>query len=132
MKIGIVTIYDALNCGSFLQAYAMQTVLEDMGHEVVILKCKPTDLKRYIRRWVSKSAPVFTFRRAYTYRKDFSELHIQNNVLQKFDAVIIGSDEVWNLQGYFDHVKEFFGENLNTEKIIAYAKSLVSVVCGYP
>ena len=34
MKIGIVTVHDSNNYGSFLQAYALQCVLQQMGHEV--------------------------------------------------------------------------------------------------
>ena len=37
MKIGIVTVYDGLNYGSFLQAYAMKRFLEDKGHEVLFM-----------------------------------------------------------------------------------------------
>ena len=37
MKIGIVTIYDAYNYGSFLQAFALQEFLINEGHEVYIL-----------------------------------------------------------------------------------------------
>ena len=34
MKIGIVTVEKSANVGSFLQAYALQKVLEAWGHEV--------------------------------------------------------------------------------------------------
>ena len=34
MKIGIVTMHDALNAGAILQAYALQTCLEGMGHQI--------------------------------------------------------------------------------------------------
>lgn len=37
MKIGILTLQLHTNYGGILQAYALQTVLERMGHEVVVL-----------------------------------------------------------------------------------------------
>lgn len=37
MKIGIVTLIGESNYGNLLQSYALQTVLERMGHEVVVL-----------------------------------------------------------------------------------------------
>ena len=37
MKIGIVTLIGEHNYGNLLQSYALQTVLEQMGHNVVIL-----------------------------------------------------------------------------------------------
>ena len=36
-KIGIITMHKVLNYGSALQAYALQKVLEDMGHDVEII-----------------------------------------------------------------------------------------------
>ena len=37
MRIGILTFHDEVNYGSLLQAYAMQTALQDMGHDAVII-----------------------------------------------------------------------------------------------
>ena len=37
MRIGILTYHDEVNYGSLLQAYAMQTVLTDMGHDAVVV-----------------------------------------------------------------------------------------------
>ena len=36
MKIGILTLHNALNFGAYLQAYALQQVLLLWGHEVYI------------------------------------------------------------------------------------------------
>ena len=37
MRIGILTYHDEVNYGSLLQAYAMQTALTDMGHDVLVI-----------------------------------------------------------------------------------------------
>jgi hypothetical protein len=37
MKIGIVTLYDAFNYGSFLQAFALLNFFRDNDHDVRIL-----------------------------------------------------------------------------------------------
>ena len=37
MRIGILTYHDEVNYGSLLQAYAMQTALSDLGHQVLII-----------------------------------------------------------------------------------------------
>ena len=52
MKIGIVTIYDAYNYGSYLQAYALQKVLKSQGHEVIILNCSK-DKFRIIKKLIA-------------------------------------------------------------------------------
>lgn len=41
MKIGIVTLIGEFNYGNLLQSYALQTVLERMGHDVAILNRRP-------------------------------------------------------------------------------------------
>lgn len=38
MKIGIITVYDSPNFGSYLQAYALRKYLETMGHDVFWVK----------------------------------------------------------------------------------------------
>ena len=38
MKIAVVTVYDGLNFGSFLQAYAMQAYLKEQGHQVYFVQ----------------------------------------------------------------------------------------------
>ena len=34
MNIGVVTVYNSSNCGSYLQAFGMKTFLESQGHNV--------------------------------------------------------------------------------------------------
>ena len=49
MKIGILTLPLHTNYGGILQAYALQTVLERMGHEVEVLD-KPDQIHRPLWR----------------------------------------------------------------------------------
>ena len=55
MKIGILTLPLASNYGGILQCYALQTVLERMGHEVVVLDraSAAPSVGLVIRRWGS-------------------------------------------------------------------------------
>ena len=59
MRIGILTLPLHTNYGGILQAYALQTVLARMGHEVVIIdepirKLKTTK-KRIFKRIIKKN-----------------------------------------------------------------------------
>ena len=58
-RIGILTLHHSYNCGSMLQAFALQETLERMGHEVRVINFsnegqarlysvleRPTSLKR--------------------------------------------------------------------------------------
>ena len=62
MKIGILTLPLHTNYGGILQAYALQTVLERIGHEVEIINVpftlpsisKVTIVKRIIKKILGK------------------------------------------------------------------------------
>ena len=67
MKIGILTLPLHTNYGGILQAYALQTVLERMGHEVEIINVpftlpsisKVTVVKRIIKKILGKCNKIF-------------------------------------------------------------------------
>lgn len=128
MKIGIYTIYDAYNYGSFLQAYALQEYLTDKGHEVTIVKC-PSSFKSVLtRKYLAKnySRQLLKLKRLIAYRKGWKRLNIKDyKVCDHFDLAIIGSDEVWNIENNsFDHHEQFYGINSKSNVNIAYAASL--------
>ena len=124
MKIAIVTIYSAFNYGSFLQAYAMQETLKKMGNEVYMLNCSKAPVSQRLRKVISKTNPIFVFKRFLAYNRDWKKLNISSQVDAQYDAAIIGSDEVWNIKGYFEHWPQYLGEGINTKKLIAYAPSV--------
>ncbi len=49
MRIGILTFHRAYNCGAALQAWALRTVLERMGHSVEFPNCNSVGVSK---RWV--------------------------------------------------------------------------------
>lgn len=124
MRIAIVTIYSAFNYGSFLQAYAMQETLKKMGHEVDMLNCSKAPINQRLRKVISKTNPVFVLKRYLAYNRDWKKLNISTQVDAQYDAAIIGSDEVWNIKGYFEHWPQYLGEGINTKHLIAYAPSV--------
>lgn len=123
MKIGILTLPLHTNYGGILQAYALQTVLERMGHEVNVIErpcgCKPPALLwyklltiRFLRKLCGKyKGPVNVER--FSARKQkvvgkltslFIEKHINvfhinktlNHIKEdEFDAFVVGSDQIW-------------------------------------
>ena len=120
MKIGILTLPLHTNYGGILQAYALQTVLERMGHNVVVFDTdKRLDIPKspltYVKRIVAKllkknSIPVFYEKKrneSYPIISKHTQYFIDNyinryvvehlNSLNKndFDAIVVGSDQVW-------------------------------------
>lgn len=129
MKIGILTLPLHTNYGGILQAYALQTILERMGHEVKVLD-KPFKLQKlpwwkrpysYTKRAIKKyllgeRVLIFQERNAYqrqaTERKftqSFIDSHIHRFVISHltdikptdFDAIVVGSDQIWRMM-YFN------------------------------
>lgn len=58
MQIKTITCHDVYNHGASLQAYALQTYLESLGHSVEIIDYKPDYLSGHYRLWTVDN-PVF-------------------------------------------------------------------------
>lgn len=116
MKIGILTLPLHTNYGGILQAYALQTVLERMGHEVTEINIKPhskfgligraflSPLKKSIIRIIRFI--LLPQRKRYSpdrYTSNFikNNIHrtwyysLENVRYDKYDAIVVGSDQVW-------------------------------------
>ena len=138
MKIGILTHPLHTNYGGLLQALALQTVLLQQGHKVVIInreypKSKTPlllTIKESIRSLIDKY--VFNYKITSFIRHDFhqSKPFFTDEVFSEyiknsdFDAIIVGSDQVWrpkyspNIYNYYLDVTEGM-----TMKRISYAAS---------
>lgn len=114
-KIGICTLYFANNYGAILQAFALQEVLKEMGHEVEFIKVRDVQINME-----EPNANLFEKSREYINLK----ADVIDKNADKYYAIIIGSDEVWNVNNRtFEHFEEYFGKNLNADKIVSYAPS---------
>lgn len=150
MRIGIFTFHRAYNCGAMLQAWALKTVLERMGHIVTFPKCNRVG---EVPRWQAKipegrhglkwlrglmgkivvdlmSIPADglaqkrykAFRRKYLPERDFHREAIADD----YDLLVYGSDQIWWTWHYTDEEKDVFflrgfGDGV---KKITYAASL--------
>lgn len=123
MRIGILTLPLHTNYGGILQAYALQTVLERMGHQVVVFdtpnrmplpqfkdipKCF---LKRIIKKLLGRNQKIFyeyyhnkkvipvisqntqRFINSHIHRKEISDFKELDG--ESYDAIVVGSDQVW-------------------------------------
>lgn len=150
MRLGILTFHCANNYGAVLQCYALQEYLNSLGHEVFVIDYRPSFLvEKYAcfswKRWKAKSVgktimrfliePYLFFvrlRRIHRLERFLSsKLHLfpysKDYNYSDFDAIILGSDQIWNpnLTGkQFDEV--YFGKGFKCKKI-AYAVSNRSV-----
>lgn len=122
MKIGILTLPLHVNYGGILQAYALQTVLEKMGHEVQVLNlpqkkripCNPfLYFKRIIKKILFRSKVPILYEREYNHEivsiasqtYPFIEKHIKQRIINSLDeirendyeAIVVGSDQIWRM-----------------------------------
>lgn len=130
MKIGIVTIYESItNMGSFLQAYAMKGVLEEMGHQVYFIQNVPPSvpLKQCLCKINPKREIILRWLKAKYFISDMRYLTIlpKNTVSEeKLDLLIYGSDEIWNLDNPYFQEDLFWGLGQDKVKKLAYAISI--------
>lgn len=135
MKIGILTLPLNTNYGGILQAYALQTVLERMGHEVEVIQWEQKEFKGFpwykaIFIYAKRLILGRELRREYRLQSEGKIIyqpmqesidrliHYTNQTIDskknlikycnqsKFDAFVVGSDQVWR-KSYGDN-KSFF------------------------
>ena len=130
MKLGIVSVQDAANCGAYLQGYALQKVLTDLGHDAgFVNRINTGRIKNQFYRLISRKLithPVkyvkdlsFGIRKYLAYREAWE--HLKYIDTDSADALVIGSDEIWNVEKNRYHDKKYFGDP--DKKNIAYAPS---------
>lgn len=151
MKIGILTLPFNSNYGGILQAYALQTALTRMGYDAWLINqsslCKDTPYKlpfkliynsfrKYILREDVCVFKVRELNRRFKIKtqntRAFIAKHIKSvsvdDVSQlsqgMFDAIVVGSDQIWRPQ-YYAKIENAFLDFAKTWKIrrIAYAAS---------
>ncbi len=126
MKIKTITCHEVYNHGASLQAYALQTYLETLGHDVEILNYKPEYLSRHYRLCLVSNPFWYKYiilriiyillklpnrlislkrKRAFDiftkkYLKITSHRYQSNEELKancpEADVFIAGSDQIWN------------------------------------
>ncbi|UTW10633.1 polysaccharide pyruvyl transferase family protein [Marinobacterium rhizophilum] len=151
MKIAIMTQPLGKNYGGMMQAFALQKVLKNMGHEVVTIDRQPAghgivhNSLRLIYRSIQKikgkrKAPVnierhypLIFNNPHGFIKNNIKIsesffsteklksHFSNN---SYDAVVVGSDQTWRPR-YSPDIYNFYLDFLscNNVKRVAYASS---------
>lgn len=148
LKIGIITQPLRLNYGGLLQNYALQTVLQRMGHHVVTLdspyKLSSPTIFVYVKRLIKKiilrristifleqeyekkryliSLNTSLFINQYINRVEVKKYKLLEN--KYFDVLIVGSDQVWRPK-YNENIKDCFLYFARKWKVkrLAYAAS---------
>lgn len=142
MKIGILSMQEIKNYGSFLQAFALKKTIESLGHQVDFINIIPgKQLATYRQPWYTRYQKLLyrlcgwdfirRFKIIYLFQHRFSKEFFpylgvkKSNDNRHHDIIVIGSDEVFNFaqQTWFGFSPQLFGKGLDASKIITYAAS---------
>lgn len=138
-KLVLCTLFDSINCGTFLQAYSLKKFFEDKGFDVYFLSLKGNaydvyestknvskqhlSFKEFIIKFIRKVKLKLVFKKSCSFFKTINLFELNND--SKIKYVVIGSDELWNVRNNsFKHYKEYFGYNFCDKTVIAYAPSV--------
>lgn len=143
MRVGILTYHNAINYGAVLQAYALQQVIKKLGVqcEIIDYSCPAVD-KQYRRKrlndrahWKVYVRDLFSGHRLDRKKEAFKQFSKHNLLLSKkieniaderfdeYDAIIVGSDQVFNPKNTEGDSTYLLGFQCNAKKI-AYAASI--------
>ena len=152
MKIGILTFHSQLNYGGVLQCWALQTVLEKLGHEVVVIdrwhNADNSLLERGYNKWnwrqwvkywlrvllgLGDLNPWLRVRRTKRFLGKYlgKYLHLtQYHFVEWKDApkelgvdmIVVGSDQVWHCGNWGDP-RVYLLEGASQIPAVAYAAS---------
>ncbi|NUQ17825.1 MAG: polysaccharide pyruvyl transferase family protein [Sphingomonas sp.] len=139
-KLGILTFHKCINYGSYWQARCLAEGLKARGHEVELLDhdCKcirraevrcalqpalPERTPRHqLKHYAEKTRRFVRAIAQLPLSKRFS-LH-EPQVPAQYDAIVVGSDEVWNFRHpWYGSRPIFFGEGLKADRLVSYAAS---------
>ncbi len=152
MKVGILTLPLSINYGGILQAYALQTVLERLGHETVVIN---RNILWTVPGW--KLPLIYAVRRAgrmltgkdidihkeishnnavlsrSRYTAMFVSSHIRTVTVDRysdlsehmFDAIVVGSDQIWRPKYFYADIRDAYLHFARKWQIrrVAYAAS---------
>lgn len=157
MKIGILTYHRAENYGAMLQAYALRTYLQGLGHDVSFVDYWPSYHVDYFKVFSWNRFKQSGWKRKIIYLQEaslwFYPKMIRSKRLQRFineslgvtgkphynentkktehyDVVVYGSDQIWrkqNMEGVEFDDWYFGAENIVADKKIVYAGSMGTV-----
>lgn len=140
LKVGVLTFHRCINYGSYWQARCLAEGLRAAGHEAVLLNHRSRAIEsRELRCAMQPLLPRRSSRQdiaAYAakcraFEDSFAELPLSApfplespDQMERYDLVVVGSDEVWNLtHPWYGGWPIFYGEGLRAGRLAAYAAS---------
>ena len=139
-KVGVLTFHKCINYGSYWQARCLVEGLRSRGFDAELLdhdcacvrraearcalqpKLPERTGRRELRHYALKTRK---FARAISRLPQSGRFSLhQPDTAGRYDAVVVGSDEVWNFRHpWYGRTPIFFGDGLETDRLVSYAAS---------
>jgi polysaccharide pyruvyl transferase WcaK-like protein len=147
-KIGVLTFHKCINYGSYWQARCLVEGLRRLGHDAELLdhhcgcvswaeaRCAfqptlPVRTERRDFRSHSRKARKFISAIGQLPLSQRFSLH-EPELAGAYDAILVGSDEVWNLSHpWYGGKPIFYGVGLKAPRLVSYAASFGSYSCHW-
>lgn len=132
MKIAILTVYNSMNFGSFLQAYALSHYLKSLNHEVYFPCWNKEDNSAWniikpiiFSRDIGMRGVIAGLHRVKAFRGIIEQNLVETKLgdFEEYDLVIIGSDTLWDIAREKFRNPVLYGDIKSAKKIITYAVS---------
>ena len=139
-KIGVLTFHRSINYGSYWQARSLVEGLRARGddaelldHDCECIRRAEFDCalqpelprrtpRRHLKQYAVKARKFAVAVASLPLSRRFS-LH-EPHCAGEYDAIVVGSDEVWNFRHpWFGSKPIFFGEELKADRLVSYAAS---------
>ena len=142
-KVGIMSMQRIANYGSFLQAYALKQLIEELGHKVEFVDyhvgapviAENADSKNKFIRKLEKGLETFQYQAPLShklsfirYKQSFAKKYMpllgitdEMNYNPTLDCLVIGSDEVFNCiqkNSNVGYSTELFGKDNRADRLI--------------
>ncbi len=148
MKIGIISVNNAHNFGTVMQALGLKSYLETLGHTVKIINYRNPNIeksyrpgrilpgntskskRKYFIKWLNEftKKPYMPLRRKrfedffseyFNLTDEYSSVKQLRNAKLPFDVIFVGSDQIWNSTITKGLDPAFFGDFAPKNTIIA-------------
>jgi hypothetical protein len=140
LKIGVLTFHRCINYGSYWQARCLTEGLQARGHQAVLLD--HYDRRVNLAEWKCAYQPVLPTpvpkgdkplyrEKIERFFHAFESLPLsapfplhQPSAMEDYDMVVVGSDEVWNINHpWYGGCPLFFGDGVKARHLVSYAAS---------
>jgi hypothetical protein len=140
MKVGVLTFHKCINYGSYWQARCLVEGLRSRGHDAELLdhdceRIRQAEARCAFQPKLPERTPRHELRsygaKARRFVDAISRLPLsrrfplhQPEAAGRYDAIVVGSDEVWNFRHpWYGSKPIFFGDGLSAERLVSYAAS---------